>query len=437
MLTLRSYQSDIARNGVSVLRYLGIVYLAMEVRLGKTATALEICKLYGAKKVLFLTKKKAIGDITKDYQSFGFADHFNIMIVNDESMHKIEGEFDIVVHDEHHRFGAFPRPGLATKTFKSKFANKPMIFLSGTMSPESFSQLYHQFWVSNRSPWSRYGKFYAWAKDYVDIRQKRIGSMMHNDYSRGLEEKIMEDLKPYILTYTQEQAGFKSDIREHFLYVEMSPLVYKLEKALLTDELVEGKDEVILADTPVKMQSKLMQLEGGTIKFESGKSMVLDTTKAEFIRSNFAGKKLGIFYVFKEEYNALKAVFGDDLTDDLDTFNSTDKHIALQVVSGREGISLRQADCLVMYNVQHSAVSYFQSRDRLTTIDRPNNDVYWVFSNRMIGEKIYKVVQKKKKYTVNHFKRDYISLKNTNDNLDMFKKCGVNEIIMGNRRYKL
>lgn len=306
-----------------------------------------------------------------------------------------------------HNCGSFPKPGLATRLFKNKFSNKPMIFLSGTMSPESFSQLYHQFWVSDRSPWRQYKNFYAWAKDYVNVRQKRIGALMHNDYSNGIEAKIMADLKPYILTYTQEQAGFKSEIREHFLYVEMSHLVYSLEERLLKDLLVEGKEEVIMADTPAKLQSKLMQLEGGTMKFESGNSKVLDTTKAEFIKSHFAGRKLGIFYVFKEELNALKSVFGDDLTTDLDVFNSTDKHIALQVVSGREGISLRQADCLVMYNIQHSAVSYFQSRDRLTTLDRPNNDVYWVFSSRMIGEKIYKVVQKKKKYTVNHFKRDY------------------------------
>jgi hypothetical protein len=407
MKKLRDYQKKGAQDGVEILRSLDIVYFSWSVRTGKSATALETCRLFGASRVLFLTKKKAISSIQSDYDDFGYAEYFSIVIVNDESMHKIDGDFDIVVHDEHHRFGSFPKPGLATKLFKHKFSNKPMIFLSGTMSPESFSQLYHQFWVSDRSPWSRYKNFYGWAKDYVNIRQKRIGALMHNDYSSGIETKIMADLKPYILTYTQEQAGFKSEIREHFLYVEMSPLVYSLEERLLKDLLVEGKEEVIMADTPAKLQSKLMQLEGGTMKFESGNSKVLDTTKAEFIKSHFAGKKLGIFYVFKEELNALKSVFGNDLTTDLDTFNSTDKAIALQVVSGREGISLKNADCLVMYNIQHSAVSYFQSRDRLTTLDRPNNDVYWIFSKRMIGEKIYKVVQKKKKYTVNHFKRDY------------------------------
>jgi len=407
MKRLRDYQVENSSKGVDILRSMGMVYLTMEVRTGKSATALEICRLYGAKSVLFLTKKKAISSIQDDYQEFGYAEHFDIVIVNDESMHKIEGNFDIIVHDEHHRFGAFPKPGLATKRFRNMFSRKPMIFLSGTPSPESFSQFYHQFWVSDRSPWARYKNFYGWAKDYVNVQQKRIGSMMHNDYSRGIEDKIMREINPYMLSYTQDQAGFKSEIREHFLYVEMSSLIYKLEKDLLTNELVEGKEEVVLADTPAKLQSKLMQLEGGTIKFESGNSMVIDDTKAKFIKSHFKHNKLGIFYVFKEELNVLKMVFGDSLTTDLDEFNSTDKHIALQVVSGREGISLRNADCLVMYNVQHSAVSYWQSRDRLTHMDRRSNDVYWVLSNRMIGEKIYKVVQKKKKYTVNHFKKDY------------------------------
>lgn len=100
---LRGYQVENANKGYAILKELGIVYLAMQVRTGKSATALEICRLYGAKNVLFLTKKKAISSIQDDYQAFGYDKCFEIMIVNDESMHKVEGEFDIVIHDEHHR----------------------------------------------------------------------------------------------------------------------------------------------------------------------------------------------------------------------------------------------------------------------------------------------------------------------------------------------
>ena len=106
----------------------------------------------------------------------------------------------------------------------------------------------------------------------------------------------------------------------------------------------------------------------------------------------------------------MKKVYGTELTVELDEFNSTDKSIALQIVSGREGISLRQADALVYYNIDFSATSYWQSRDRMTTKDRLESDVYWVFTDGGIEKDIYKAVTKKKDYTLRHFKRDLLSL---------------------------
>jgi hypothetical protein len=132
--------------------------------------------------------------------------------------------------------------------------------------------------------------------------------------------------------------------------------------------------------------------------------MVIDTSKADFIRDHFDGKKIGIFYKFKEELEVLKKVFGDNLTTDLNEFRETNKNIALQIVSGREGISLKEAECLVYYNIDFSATSYWQSKDRMTTKDRLKNNIYWVFAKGGIEYDIYKAVIKKKDYTVKHFK---------------------------------
>jgi hypothetical protein len=406
-MELRDYQINIANRAVDILNRLKIVYISMEVRTGKTLTALETAKLYGAKRVLFLTKKKAVNSILSDYNNFGY--EFDLIVTNDESMHKLENtNYDLVIHDEHHRFGAFPKPGLATKTYRQMFADKPMIFLSGTMTPESFTQVYHQFWVSNYSPFRHYVNFYRWADDYVFKFQRKINGFMVNDYSKGDEIKIMAAIFPYVITFTQQQAGFSTEIDEEVLYVNMSDKTKKIIKTLEKDLVVEGKEEVILADTPVKLMQKLHQLWSGTVKFESGNSMVIDTTKAEFVKNKFNEKKIGIFYKFKEELNALSQVFGsENLTTDLDEFNSTNKNIALQIISGREGISLRNADYLVFYNIDFSATSYFQARDRLTTMERNFNKVYWIFSNGGIEDKIYKAVKAKKKYTVNIFKKDY------------------------------
>jgi len=98
------------------------------------------------------------------------------------------------------------------------------------------------------------------------------------------------------------------------------------------------------------------------------------------------------------------------LTTTLEDFDTTNKSIALQIVSGREGISLRNASALVYYNIDFSATSYWQSRDRMTTKERLKNNVYWVFARGGIEKKIYKAVTKKKDYTLNHFKRDFLAL---------------------------
>ncbi len=111
-----------------------------------------------------------------------------------------------------------------------------------------------------------------------------------------------------------------------------------------------------------------------------------------------------IFYKFKSEWLMLKKEFGDMITDDLSEFVSSDKSIALQMVSGREGISLKEAHYLVFMNIDFSAVTYFQARDRMTTNVRTFNKIFWIFAEGGIEEQIYKVIKKKKNFTLRLFK---------------------------------
>jgi hypothetical protein len=405
-MELRDYQIEKANEAVSILRSKNIVYLAMEVRCGKTLTALETIRLYGAKNVLFLTKKKAIKSIENDYKNFEYNKHFELTVTNNESMHKIVGKFDLVVHDESHRFGAFPKPSNGAKMFSRLYGRLPLILLSGTPTPESFSQIFHQFWISNYSPFP-HTNFYKWANDYVNVTQRNLGYGMVNDYTKANQEAIEKVIKPYMVTFTQQQAGFKTSVKENIVYVKMKDITYSLCDRLKKDLVIEGREDIIMADTAAKLMSKLHQLYSGTIKFESGKTKTIDLTKAEFIESKFKGVKIGIFYKFKEELEALKEVFEDNLTTDIEEFDNTDKNIALQIVSGREGISLRNAKYLVYYNMDFSATSYWQSRDRLTTMDRLENEIFYIFTDGGIESKIYKSVINKKNYTLTHFKRDY------------------------------
>lgn len=410
-MEFRDYQKEIIKKGTQVIDRHGFLYLAMEVRTGKTLTSLGICEQLGVENVLFLTKKKAMSSISDDLDKMCPV-NFVMFTINYESIHKIPKlKWDVIICDEAHSMGAFAKPnGRAKKVRDLIRANgSKVILLSGTPTPESYSQMYHQVYGIANNPFSRYKNFYRFSDDYVDVFEKKINGNYIRDYSRG-RKSILDRMAPYTISYTQKEAGFKVQITENKLYVDMESITYAMCKRLSKNLVIEGEEEVILADTPVKLMQKLHQMYSGTVKFESGKPLIFDMNKAEFIKKHFNGKKIGIFYKFTAELKAMKHCFGENLTTDLDEFDKTDKWIALQIVSGREGLSLRNAECLVYYNIDFSATSYWQSRDRMTTKDRTYNDVYWVFAKGGIEDKIYSAVTKKKDYTLSHFKRDLLSL---------------------------
>jgi len=406
-IKFRDYQNDIIRKGTEIVTKYGFVYLAMEVRTGKTLTSLGIAEKICSSNVLFLTKKKAISSIQKDYELLN--PPYHLTVTNYESLHKIENRgWDLIICDEAHSMGAFAKPSKRAVQVKDliwiKKAN--VILLSGTPTPESYSQMYHQVYGIPNNPFKEFKTFYKFCSKFVVVKTKMINGLSMNDYSNGMYT-ILEEMEPFMINYTQAEAGFIAETIEEVFEVELKESTYKLIKKLSRDLIVQGKEEVILGDTPVKLMSKMHQLYSGTVKFESGNSMVIDTTKAEFIKEQWMGCQIGIFYKFKEELEALKQVFGDEITTELSVFEDTYKNIALQIVSGREGISLKKAEYLVYYNIDFSATSYWQSKDRMTTKDRPKNEVFWIFSKGGIEEQIYKAVTKKKDYTLAHFKKDF------------------------------
>ena len=407
MLKLRSYQEEISAKAVDILKSKKIVYLSMEVRTGKTITALSIAERCGAKNVLFLTKKKAVdsGTIQNDYNLL--TPSYTITIINNESLHKVTGTFDLLISDEHHRNGSYPKPNITTKEIKKRYAHLPMIFLSGTPCIESASQLYHQFWISNYSPFAEYKTFYKWAVRFVKEKYKYLYGKQIRDYSDAKTEDIMQVLNRYLIYYTQEQAGFETKIKENIVYYQETPLIAKLKEQLLQNGIIQSKTDNILADTPAGQMTKLHQIESGTVITESGASYIIDNNKATFVRDYFKGKKIAIFYYYQKELELLKEVFGETLTTDFNDFVTTNKSFCIQQKTGSEAISLKEADALVYYNFGFSGKDFVQGRDRMTTKERSENNVYIVLCKGGFNEKLYKVVSQKKRYNEAIFKKDY------------------------------
>lgn len=409
MTQLRDYQEEISTNGANLLRLYGIAYLAMEVRTGKTLTALAICEKVQAQNVLFVTKKKAIPDIIKQAEPFGTS---KVFVTNYEQLHHVKDTFDIVIVDEAHSLGAFPTPSKRAKELKRICVGANIIFLSGTPTPESYSQIYHQFWITNKSPFAIYKNFYDWAKYYVILQKKYVFNRSINDYSNARKELVMEKIKQLFINFTQEDAGFTQLVQEEILHVKMADSTYKFADRLRIDKIVKNNNgDVVLGDTAVKLMSKLHQIYSGSVIIdEPGREgRAFDYTKAEFILDKFRGKKIAIYYKFVSEAMIIRWVFGQVFTDPQE-FNDADSGVFIsQIQSGREGINLSTAEALVFFNIDFSAVSYWQSRARIQTKDRDKEaKIYWIFAENGIEDKIYKAVMDKKDYTLEHFKKDFL-----------------------------
>jgi hypothetical protein len=412
---LRDYQTANAQLSYQLLSSLGLAYLAMSVRTGKTLTALEAARLYGATHVLFLTKKSAMGSIRGDYEKL--QPGYKLTVINDQSLHKVDLKgVDLLVYDESHRLGAQPKPCQMAKLLRQKFGHLPIILLSGTPTPETWSQIFHQFWISHRSPFPE-RNFYRWADTYVDKYQRMLPHGTIDFYDRAKEDLIEQVIKPYMIRFTQEQAGFICQINEEICPVEMPMGLKRVADTIMDCGVAYGQPGLLTADGPAAQLQKVHQLHSGTIIYDPGDdgkrlSLVLSDAKARYIAQRWPTEKLVIFYVYKHELAAIKQALGDRVTTDLEEFQTTDKSCAFQIVSGREGLNLSLGELIVFYNISHSATSYWQGRDRLTTLDRPVSNIYWLFSQFEgkwgIEHSIYNVVLSKKRYTTDHFKREYL-----------------------------
>lgn len=406
MLELREYQDEISSKAARLLEQYKMCYLAMECRTGKTLTALATALKYGAKSVLVISKVKALPSIRADYDLM--RPTFTMDAVNYESAHKYAGnKYDLVILDEAHNLGAFPKPSQRTKTVKALCKGLPIIYMSGTPSPESFSQLYHQFWVSSFSPFKLFTNFYKWAKVYVETTQKMVGGHTINDYSNARKDKIDAVVKKLFIDYSQEEAGFDAKIVEHTLVVPMSEWTASAINRLKRDRVLVWDDVNILGDTPVKLMTKLHQLSSGSVIDESGTHIITDYSKAKYIRDYFAGKKIAIFYVYQTEAELLKKAF-PNWTDTAEVFQqSNDPGMVFlgQVRSAREGVRLDTADALIFFNLEYSYLSYEQGKNRLSSKERIDPaQVYFVCSDCGIEQDILEAVHGKEDFTYNYYK---------------------------------
>lgn len=404
-MSLYDYQKTIVQQATSILANRHIVYLNMGMRTGKTRVALTIAKSYN--NVLFVTKKRVISFVYKEINELEITKP--VTVINYEQLHKyLDKTYDLVIVDEAHSIGAFPKPSLRAKLLKAICSKNScdVVLMSGTPFPESLSQCYHQFYISNFSPFANYKNFYSFANDYVNIILKRVSATTTvKDYSH-CKDSILVILHPYMINFSSEEGNVNTPKNEYVLYVNDDKIARYLYETIKYGII---KDLNYYKANASEQFEKAWQLCGGFI-YLNDEPIILSTKKAEALKS-LDGYTI-IFYKFIAELDILKDILKEQLTTNVTEYQSGSyKYIALQYLSGREGINLSIADNIVYYNLDFSYTSYSQSLERASCKLKDSVNVYYIFyENINFERRILDTLKDKKNFNLRTFKM----LKNTN-----------------------
>ena len=433
MVVLRKYQIEASNKLTRLCTHHRCGYLSGECRTGKTLVALSVVKNMELEKVLIITKKKAIPSIESDVRKMNLEKV--VSTTNFEQLKNFRGSsWNMIIVDEAHSVGAFPKPSQRYLNIK-KINYGYIILMSGTPSPESWSQLYHQFALV-KGFWDEYTRhgingFYRWASNFVDVKEKRVGTgVVIKDYSDARISAIKKDIDPFIVRMTQKEAGFTQELEEEVHKVKMSRRTYRLAARILKTGIIgrPGRRAVV-ADTGAKVMSKLKQIYNGHVITERHGAIIFDKSKAEYIENNFKGK-IAILYCFIAEGKMLREVFGDRATDDPDVFNAVSGSVFVgQVKSCREGVNLSGADHLIFMGIDYSALSYLQGRERASFLGRDRkNKVHYIFADKGIEPKVYDVVKLKESYTINHYRNDRSTISEEADRQARERRVDSNQV---------
>lgn len=385
MLTPYKHQTEVSNQALPILKNYGIVYLAMEERTGKTLTSILICEQTLANKILVVTKKKALKGWQETLSNYECKKQY--VVINYESLHKLEStNFDLVIVDEaHYCLGAYPKPSQTFHKLRAICYDLPVIYLSATPNAESCSQLYHQFAITKYSPFRSYSNFYNWFRAFGIQETMWVNGRSITLYKNVQVAKVDKCVEHLFISMTRKQIGFQKEPQDNKVYVQLKDSTIAMLEKALAKKVLHFQDETYVIDSVLKEMYTLAQIEGGTLKLSSKKSINLgNTEKIDYILKEYGDKaSIAIMYNFVAEKALLQHYFKNALL--------------LQATAFAEGVDLSHIEKLVIYSMNFSASKFIQRRARQCSINRKEPIVVdFLLVEGGISELAYKAITEKK-----------------------------------------
>ena len=401
-MELYEHQEELINQAKPILRKYKLVYIAAETRTGKTLAAIHLLK-DDFKKILVVTKKKAISSWNSDIK---LSKVKNFDVINYESIHKMDSkEYDVIVLDEAHSIGSYPKPSQRAKQLKEMAKDKSIVYLSATPSAETYSQIFHQLWVSSFTPFEE-KSFYQWYKNYGEDDSIFINGMFIKQYKASHGEMIMDMVNHLIVTMTKEKANFDVFVNERIHQVEVNEDYLSALEYFKSNRIITIDENEIVAETSASALNKLHQLNGGTIKVNDKLSLIVSNHKVNYIKENLGNdEKIVILCNYIKERDLLLTRLANS-TDEVEEFkNGSFKYFIGHIKTFSEGVDFSYADSMIIYSLNFSATTYLQSKERLANKKRVKPIVvHYLFTKGGIDEYIYQAVSNKMNFTNSYYK---------------------------------
>ena len=371
----------------------GVVLLAGETRSGKSLTALTVCKEIGGR-VLFVTKKKAIESIEGDISLLWGDEPNNVTVINFERLRGLNGPFSFVVVDESHNFvSSYPKESAARREVKRLVGDAPVLVMSGTPSIEGSAKLYGQMTLGKSGPWSGYPTFYQWwfapghykdnrpcggygIQDAVKSTGRRVNAWDNKpptDYSQVDEERVLDEVEPYVVRMTREEAGYKVQdatiIPVELKNTLISGLIRDLIKTKVCNEL-----GIVLDKGPAQVLQCCHMLAGGTYKREGEAEVLPDrydpAYRARWIAKGMdKAKSYAILTAYIEERSFVAGhlrLMGHTVHDELDELKESGSGCFVGSLSSlSEGVDMSWlTGSQILYSLSWSGAKFSQICDR-------------------------------------------------------------------------
>jgi SNF2 family DNA or RNA helicase len=401
-MELYEHQEELIKQAKPILEKYKMVYIAAETRTGKTLAAIHLLK-DDFKKILVVTKKKAISSWNSDIK---LSKVKNFDVINYESIHKMDSkEYDVIVLDEAHSIGSYPKPSQRAKQLKEMAKDKSIVYLSATPSAETYSQIFHQLWVSSFTPFVE-KSFYQWYKNYGEDDSIFINGMFIKRYKASHGEMIMEVINHLIVTMTKEKANFDVFVNERIHQVEVDEDYLSALEYFKSNRIITIDENEIVAETSASALNKLHQLNGGTIKVNDKLSLIVSHHKVNYIKENLGNdEKIVILCNYIKERDLLLTRLANS-TDEVEKFkNQNFKYFIGHIKTFSGGVDFSYADSMIIYSLNFSATTYLQSKERLANKKRVKPIVvHYLFTKGGIDEYIYQAVSNKMNFTNSYYK---------------------------------